>query len=181
LGIKYFAAFGVRRLDLQAEYNSARPYTYTHLNNQNAYIHYNQPLAHPYGANFREFIGIARYQPLNRLFIVAKLFVAERGLDFDLLNNTTTNYGSNLLKPYNTRESEYGNVIGQGYNNIIMTRAFSISYMFKHNWWLDLNWVIRDISIGTFTADRTGEFKLRNGNVLSFTLRANIGRREDAL
>jgi hypothetical protein len=181
IGAKYFAAFGIRRLDLQAEYNSARPFTYTHLSNQNAYIHYNQPLAHPYGANFREFIGIIRYQPLNRLFIVAKLFVAERGLDFDLLNNTTTNYGSNLLKPYNTRESEYGNVIGQGYNNIIMTRALTVSYMFKHNWWLDLNWVIRDITSGTFTADRTGEFKLRNANVLSFTLRANIGRREDAL
>ena len=31
LGIKYINAFGIRRLDLQAEYNSVRPYTYSHL------------------------------------------------------------------------------------------------------------------------------------------------------
>lgn len=181
LGAKYFAAFGVRRLDLQVEYNSARPYTYTHLNNQNAYIHYNQPLAHPYGANFKELIGIIRYQPLNRLFIVAKAFYAVRGLDYDLLNNTTTNYGGNLLKPYNTRESEYGNIIGQGNYTTILTRTLTASFMFRHNCWLDWNLVIRNVGSEPFTADRALEYKMRNAYFWSFTLRANIGRREEGL
>ena len=53
LGGKYFDAFGVRNLDLQAELNMVRPYTYSHYDSTSNYTHYNQPLAHPLGADFR--------------------------------------------------------------------------------------------------------------------------------
>ena len=60
LGAKYFNAFDVENLYLQAEYNAIRPYTYSHKELNYNLGHNNQPLAHLWGANFREFVGIAR-------------------------------------------------------------------------------------------------------------------------
>ncbi|MEX0636266.1 MAG: capsule assembly Wzi family protein, partial [Ferruginibacter sp.] len=57
-GVKYIDAFGVKNLDLQFETNRVRPFTYSHKDTIGNYTHYNQPLAHPLGANFQEFIGI---------------------------------------------------------------------------------------------------------------------------
>ena len=62
----------IRHLDLQAEYNSARPFTYSHASLFTNYAHYRQPLAHPLGSNFKEFVFIGRYQPLKKAFIVFK-------------------------------------------------------------------------------------------------------------
>ena len=45
LGYKKFSLFGVDNLLLQTEYNSVRPYTYSHHNPLQNYAHYNQPLA----------------------------------------------------------------------------------------------------------------------------------------
>ena len=53
LGAKYIDAFGIKNLDLQLEYNRVRPFTYSHRDSVANYTHYNQPLAHPLGANFR--------------------------------------------------------------------------------------------------------------------------------
>jgi hypothetical protein len=55
-GLKYIDAFGIDHLDLQAEYNQVRPYTYTHRDSSAYYAHYDTPLAHPLGANFKELI-----------------------------------------------------------------------------------------------------------------------------
>ncbi|MEQ9148366.1 MAG: hypothetical protein RLP13_08825, partial [Cytophagales bacterium] len=53
-GMKYINAFGINNLDIQLEGNLARPFTYTHLSDFTNYQHFQQPLAHPLGANFRE-------------------------------------------------------------------------------------------------------------------------------
>ena len=58
-GIKYINAFNLRNFDLQLETNIVRPYTYQHNDSIDNYSHYNQPLAHPLGANFAEVIAIA--------------------------------------------------------------------------------------------------------------------------
>ena len=62
LGYKIFNSFGIENLTLQTEYNLVRPYTYAHHNPQQNYAHYNQPLAHPLGANFSEFLIMANYK-----------------------------------------------------------------------------------------------------------------------
>ncbi len=72
LGAKYIDAFGIKNLDLQVEMNRVRPFTYSHSDSVANYTHYNQPLAHPLGANFQEFIGIARYQPAPKWLIEGK-------------------------------------------------------------------------------------------------------------
>ena len=62
LGYKIFNAFSIDNLTLQTEYNLARPYTYSHFNTQQNYAHYNQPLAHPLGANFSELLLLLNYR-----------------------------------------------------------------------------------------------------------------------
>jgi hypothetical protein len=58
LGMKYIDAFNVKNLDFQFETNIVRPFTYSHDDTVANFSHYNQPLAHPLGANFDEFIVI---------------------------------------------------------------------------------------------------------------------------
>ena len=57
LGFKSF----YKKLMLQGEYNTARPFTYTHSSVIQNYAHFNQPLAHPIGANFHELVGQVKW------------------------------------------------------------------------------------------------------------------------
>jgi len=111
---KYTVQLGAKLLEpipglfLQGEFNFARPYTYTHEGGDMAYAHYNQALAHPLGANFRELIFIANYYR-GRFFAETHLQYSWRGLD-----PPGENWGSQVLLGYESREQEYGNVTLQG-------------------------------------------------------------------
>lgn len=75
-GIQLIDLFNVSQLDFRAEYNSVRPYTYTYRKPESAsYSHYNQALAHPLGANFKEYIAMCRYQPLKSFLLNLDLFM----------------------------------------------------------------------------------------------------------
>ncbi|WP_418510665.1 gliding motility protein RemB [Corallibacter sp.] len=114
LGIKYYNAFKLKNLMLQAEYNRVRPYTYSHNTTFLNYGHNNQSMAHLWGANFSEFILIGRYH-YKRWFGNAKLVVGERGFDFnDGLDDFS--YGGDIYRNYNERPYDTGVVIGQGNN-----------------------------------------------------------------
>jgi hypothetical protein len=111
LGIKYFDAFNVPGLFLRAEYNQVRPYTYSHNTGVLNYGHNNQSMAHPWGANFREIIAIARYKK-DRWYGDASFIYGKRGFDFNKLNNDAFGgdiYSSERARPYDT-----GVKIGQG-------------------------------------------------------------------
>jgi hypothetical protein len=137
-GIKYYDAFGVSNLDLQAETNVVRPYTYSHYTPYGSYSNYLQPIAHPLGANFKEIIGIVRYQPIPRLTLTAKLIMAQVGRD-----SLSANWGSDIIKNYNGREKDFGNTIGQGVKNDILLTTFNTSWQLKHNLFIDATVVIR--------------------------------------
>ncbi|MDT0555225.1 gliding motility protein RemB [Patiriisocius hiemis] len=112
IGVKYYDAFGVQGLFLQGEYNRVRPYTYSHNTIVLNYGHNNQSLAHTLGANFYEFVGVARYQN-GRIFGDAKVVYAKRGFEF----NTTEDsfyYGSSIYGTEDNRISDLGNEITQG-------------------------------------------------------------------
>jgi len=104
LGGKYFDAFTLRNLDLQGEVNIVRPFTYASGDGVTDYTHYNQPLAHPYGAGFAEVIGTLRYQPLPKLYLAAKSIYSLRSVD----SPGTANYGNDIFKTYYPREGDYG-------------------------------------------------------------------------
>jgi hypothetical protein len=112
LGFKYFDAFNVPDLYLQAEYNQVRPYTYSHNSIVLNYGHNNQSLAHLWGANFREIIGIARYRR-DRFFGSAKVIYGKRGFDFDD-GSDDRYYGGNIYRSERDRAFEDGVKIGQG-------------------------------------------------------------------
>jgi len=131
LGAKYINAFGVKGLKLQVEYNEVRPYTYTHgLVDQN-YSHYGQPLAHPLGANFREFLGFINYRK-NKSELSIQGMCAILGKDSA---SATSNVGQNIFLSYNTRTSEYGNYTTQGIKTTLLQSQI------KYTWYIipDMN------------------------------------------
>ena len=167
LGIKYVDAFTVKNLDLQLEGNYVRPFMYSDRMSEAAYTHYNQPMAHPLGANFWEIVGVARYQAHKRVNITAKGFYAYQGLDV----NDTTNFGSNLNLPYVDRTQDYGNYVGTGAPTKIMMADIAVSYMVRHNLWIDFNTIIRR---------QRSTVAALNTNTLwaAINIRMNIGRKE---
>jgi hypothetical protein len=140
VGAKYIDVGGISNLDLQVEYNMARPYTYSH-NTSSSYSNYSQPLAHPLGANFSEVAVIVRYQPIPKLNLTAKTFLATTGKDA-----TGQNWGGDILKNYETRQSQYGNFTGQGNKTDINFIDLTASYMIKHNLFIDAKQVFRSSS-----------------------------------
>jgi len=164
-GVKYIDAFGVSNLDLQAEYNVVRPYTYSHYSQYGSYSNYRQSLAHPLGANFSEWVGIIRYQPIPKLNVIAKTFYAKTGRD-----DVDQNWGGNILKNSNTREQEYNNTIGQGNSNTILFVDFTASYMLKHNLFIDGKQIFRQSKsdLAAFNS---------NTSLTSVALRWNIPQR----
>jgi hypothetical protein len=135
IGAKYFNAFNIENLTLQAEYNIVRPYVYSHSNTLTNYTHNNQSMGHAWGANFKELIGIARYNK-NRYFAQAKLIYGKRGFDFtDGTNNF--NYGTNLFIPYdsttNPRPYDEGAFAGQGNTTTILIGDFTAGYIINPN------------------------------------------------
>ncbi len=112
LGAKYYHAFGIQNLMVQAEYNRVRPFTYSHNTVVLNYGHNNQSMAHTLGANFSEFIGIARYQ-WNRVFADAKIIVAKRGFEFNTEDDMLF-YGGSIYGTEDNRVSDLGNELAQG-------------------------------------------------------------------
>ena len=164
-GIKYYDAFGVSNLDLQAEANVVRPYTYSHDTPYGSYTNYMQPIAHPLGANFKEIIGIARYQPIPRLNLTGKLMLMQVGRD-----TTTFNWGNDILKVNTTREKNFGNTIGQGVKNDILFATFTASWQLKHNLFIDGTIVIR-------RSESPYVYYNNNTTLTSVALRWNIPQR----
>ena len=68
----------LENLTIQSEFNLVRPYTYAHHNPVQNYAHYNQPLAHPLGANFSEKLLIVNYRK-NRWTARLQLMMVKYG------------------------------------------------------------------------------------------------------
>jgi hypothetical protein len=170
LGGKYFNAFKIPHLDLQAEYNYSRPFTYSHESIFTNYAHYRQPLAHPLGANFKESIFIARYQPLEKLFLTLKYIKSNFGSDPD-----GQNFGGNVLKSYDSRflnlraDADYGYNTGDGIKNNLTFLDLTVSYRLKHNLFIDLKHIYRKLN--TDNSTNSTQFS-------SLALRLNIAARD---
>lgn len=150
LGGLYVDALGIDQLDIRTEFNSARPYMYTHSDPNGAnYSHYNQALAHPLGANFREALVLVRYQPGQKWLLEGRCIRSEYGEDADGLN-----WGSNILLPYATRVKEYENEIGQGVSTRTTLVGLDLSYEVWHNIYFDLHYFYRKKTSGL--AERSG-------------------------
>lgn len=134
-GYKYMDLFKISNLDLQLEFNSARPYTFQEKNDYQSYSNWRTPLTHPRGANFREFLGIIRYQPIPKLNLTLLGIYQFYGADPD----EATNWGGDVLKNRleGSPTSLFGNEIGQGIENRVIQSNLNASYMLKHNFFID--------------------------------------------
>ena len=124
LGGKYYDAFKVKNLMLQGEFNWARPYTYAHGVVELNAGHFNQPIAHLWGANFWEIIGIARYSR-NRWFGNVKIIYGKKGFDFD---GSDVSYGGDIYRSYDYRLSDTGNSVAQGNTTSIFIGDLQAGY-----------------------------------------------------
>jgi len=140
LGGKYVDAFGVKNLDLQAEINRVRPFTYSHNDTIANYTHYNQPLAHPLGSNFQEFIGIIKYQPFPKWYINGRLIYYYKGLD-----SGNVNFGGNIFRNYTTRLKDDGFDIGSGRKMNVLNATLDVSYELKQNLFIEVSLQQRNV------------------------------------
>jgi hypothetical protein len=168
-GAKYIDAFGIPNLDLQLEHNRVRPFTYSHRDSVANYTHYNQPLAHPLGANFREWIAIARYQPAPKWQITGKLIAYTQGRD-----SSDRSFGSNIFYPNVPpfRQADFGYEIGSGWKTSVFIGSFLVSYEWRENLFFELSALVRK------QETKTAPILSGNTSVISFGLRWNMHRRE---
>lgn len=167
LGLKYIDALGIDHLDIQAEYNTVRPYTYQHRDSSSNYSHTAQSLAHPLGANFKEYLVKIRYPILDRLVFQGRMIWAEYGEDDPV---TGINYGSDLLLSYGNRASRFGNFTGQGIKTNTFLAGVELNYQLYHNLFIDLSYFYRK-------KDSEDDSRDLIDNYIQVGVRMNIGKR----
>lgn len=124
MGAKSFLHINPFFIMLQAEYNQARPYTYSHADSMQNFTHFNQPLAHPLGANFKEYIGILFLQYKNLMFR-AQYNLAYYGMD-----EAQQHSGKNIFKNDKLATTQNGkNTLLQGLNTTLLFNDINISYI----------------------------------------------------
>lgn len=168
-GIKYINAFSIKNLDLQLETNFVRPFVYQHDDTIDNYSHYNQPLAHPLGANFAEFIGIVRYQPAYKWNLEGKFIYYKQGLD-----SAGINFGANIFENYTTRPREYGFQIGSGIPANVINLSGLVSWQWRENVFLELSAMYRRFSVN----DPTNTYQSTSSTTVSAGIRINMFRRQ---
>lgn len=164
LGGKYIDVLGVKNLDLQAEMNLVRPFMYAHKDSNTAFAHYNTELAHPVGANFKEYIAVLQYQPLKRLYLTGKIMSYKKGLD-----SAGVNMGGDIFRSYDTRPRDYGFYIGTGIPAKAVLTSLGASYELFQNLFFDVTVTNRSYQV----PDKPKTKEL----IFSTGLRWNIGKR----
>src|SRR5215831_6477427 len=167
-GGKYVNAFSVKNLDLQGEINMARPFTYTHSDSISNYTHYNQPLAHPFGANFVEAIGIVRWQFHPKWTASARAIVWAQGVDTGM-----SNVGSNIFLSNTTREGDYGYKLPNGPKGKNVNAQLLLTFEPKENLFIDGAVLLRDNSLTLGSATNSS-----STSVITIGVRLNVFRRE---
>ncbi len=164
IGVKYIDFLKINQLDLQAEFNSARPFIYSHYSSYSNYSNFNIPLAHPLGANFNEYLIRLSYQPTNKLSTAFTYMHYSKGLD------TEVNFGGDILRNNRLgKASEYGHSTTQGLNNKVDVLLANASYMLYHNVFADVSFTYRNANTEGLIAET---------RLLQLGLRWNILQKE---
>jgi hypothetical protein len=123
LGYKAIEPFNVKNLQFQTEGNIVRPYTYSHWGSLTNYAQYNQPLAHPRGANFVEWVNLLDYR-YQRYYGSMKAIFTKVGLDEE-----GKAWGQNVYTPFFQRVNDFDNTIGQGLKTDIRHIELQVGYV----------------------------------------------------
>jgi hypothetical protein len=108
LGLRGSDLFKINSLNYLVEYNTSTPYTYSNQYPIVNYTELSEPLAHPFGANFKEWLGILNYS-IGKFDFQGQVNYARYGL-----NTGNINYGKDLLLADNINLPPGNSSTGQG-------------------------------------------------------------------
>ena len=150
LGVRGPNLFNVKGLNYLVEYNTAKPYTYSEHTITENYSENNEPLAHPWGANFREAVGLLNYS-YKRFDFSAEADFGRYGLDENGMN-----YGKDVFQLYDFPARALGNYTGQGLTTNMVYLEGKIAYLLnpKYNLRIELSAMSRNETNSQFT-DKT--------------------------
>ena len=187
LGVKSYDCFGVKGLFLQLEGNVVRPYMYSHtpqgtgcLVGEDNWAHYNEPLAHPWGANLWEMVFRSQYN-LKRWFFKYKLNYGQYGDDWDVENDVWANYGHNVYNDYTTaivlhydddgKPTGDGHYLLTGRETTVMMNDVVVSYLVNPAY--NMN-IFAEVAHRHFTGEG---LDTKNDFIFSFGIRTTLDRK----
>jgi hypothetical protein len=176
IGLKGANIFKINNLNYLLEYNGALPYTYSQVSSIINYAQQNEPLAHPFGGNFKELVSILNYS-YKRFDFSGQLNYGYYGLD-----DSDLNYGKDVflsyLKParyvgppekFGTREAANttGNYIGQGVTTKMYYVEGKVTYLLnpKYNLRIEIGGIFRNEKNNLFNT---------NTSILTIGLRSSF-------
>jgi hypothetical protein len=176
IGLRGADIFNVKRLNYLLEYNGAKPYTYSQATSIINYANNGEPLAHPFGANFKEVVALLNYS-YKRFDFSGQLNYGHYGLDVNGLN-----WGKDLFKSYLTparfdgnpadfgtrnAATTTGNFIGQGVTTNMHYAEGKVAYL------LNPKYNLR-IEIGGLYRKETNNLYRENTTMFSIGLRSSF-------
>ncbi|BAU54345.1 hypothetical protein MgSA37_02520 [Mucilaginibacter gotjawali] len=123
LGFRATNLFEVDHLNLLLETNNAKPYTYSARSAIENYSENGEPLAHPWGANFREILGLLNYS-YKRFDFSGETDFGRYGFDLNTLD-----YGKNIFEIYTNAARQYGNYTVQGLTTNMIYVEGKVAYV----------------------------------------------------
>ena len=140
IGFRGANLFGVNGLNWLLETNNVKPYTYSERGPIINYAANGEPLAQPWGANYREVVGLLNYS-YKRFDFSGEADYGHYGLDMNGLN-----YGKDPFQDYTNPAKAEGNYIGQGLTTNMYYLEGKVAYVLnpKYNLRLEVSGMLRD-------------------------------------
>jgi hypothetical protein len=160
LGIRGADIFAVKNLNYLFEYNTVKPYTYMDEDAISNYTLYSQPLGDPFGANFKELIGIMNYSA-GKFDFQGQLTYAKYGLDAVVADNN----GKDVMKPFVPTLST--TTVGQGLKTNLYYAEGTVSYLINTKYNLRFE-------LGALYRHEKNAVTEKNASVITFGLRSTF-------
>ncbi|MBK0378000.1 gliding motility protein RemB [Mucilaginibacter segetis] len=161
LGLRGANLFSVKNLNYLIETNNVKPYTYSERASILNYSANSEPLAHPWGANFREVVGLLNYS-YKKFDFSGEVDYGHYGLDVNNLN-----YGKDIFFSYQDPVHANGNYTGQGLttNMIYLQGKVALLINPKYNLRLELG--------GIYRTEKNNMFNTKT-SMITFGLRSSF-------
>ncbi len=176
-GVKSFDCFNVKNLFLQGEFNMVRPYMYSHYDGEDNYAHLNQPLAHPWGANFYEIVARAQYN-YKRFYFQYKMNFGQWGDDITTEDGEFQYYGHDIYHNYydyyqieGYEKPYYGHYMLTGELNTLMMNNLVVSWLVNPSYNLNVFAEVTHRSQKIEGLDDINDF------IISFGIRTTLDRK----
>jgi hypothetical protein len=140
LGFRGSDLFKVNALNYLFEYNTATPYAYSNQSPIVSYSDFSEPLAHPFGANFREWLGIMNYSK-GKFDFQGEVVYSKYGL-----SNNSINYGKDITLADNVSIPAGSPSTTDGLTTSLKYVEGTVSYMLnpKFNFRIELGGIYRE-------------------------------------